>query len=69
MHPVPRVASTALKTTAVYVTDTIMMTEQVKSGLSVLGTVEDGSMKHVWKMDEMSGLFVTSAYNIAYMLN
>jgi hypothetical protein len=44
------------------------MTELVKSGLSVLGTVEDGSMKHAWTMEQMSSLFVPSAYNMAYTL-
>jgi hypothetical protein len=65
MHPVTRTAANAFKNTPVYVMDNIMA-ELMNSGLSVLETAEDWSMKQAWNMKCMSSLFVP--YNMKYML-
>jgi hypothetical protein len=68
MHPVPRVASAPVKIAAVYVTTTVMMPGLDNSGSHVWATVDDGSKKRIWRTEEINSLFVTSAYNIEYML-
>jgi hypothetical protein len=42
------------------------MAELLNSGLSVLETAEDGSMKQAWRMEQMGSLFVP--YNMIIMI-
>jgi hypothetical protein len=69
MHPVPRVASAAVKIAAVYVTTAVMMPGLDNSGSHVWAAVDDGSKKRMWRTEEINSLFVTYAYNIAYVLS
>jgi hypothetical protein len=68
MHPVPRVASVAVEVTAVYVATAIAMKVMVNNELNFLATVEDYCMKSMLKTEEISSLFVTFVYNVAYAL-
>jgi hypothetical protein len=65
MHPVPGVVSATVEITAVHMT---VMKMLVNNELNFLIIVEDYSMKSMLKTEEISSLFMTFAYNIAYAL-